>query len=236
MSGPSAPTAITRRLDTPRASWIPYAAPVAAFLLLTQAEALLSGSALPWYPLGYTAKVLAVSAVAWLTRSTWRDLSPRPAPGSGLLAIAVGLLVMLLWVLLDGHYPMLPFGGTRTGFNPGMLRPPWRAAFLLIRFYGLVLLVPAIEELFWRSFLMRWMENARFWRVPLGRVTPVAAAGTSVLFASAHPEWLPALLAGLLWAWLLHRTRSVAACVASHMTANLALGVYVLATGSWRFW
>ena len=56
-------------------------------------------------------------------------------------------------------------------------------------------------------------------------------------FATAHPEeWLPAFLTGLAWAWLLHRPRSVSACVVSHMAANLALGVYVLATGAWKFW
>ena len=64
----------------------------------------------------------------------------------------------------------------------------------------------------------------------------MAAAVTSVMFALVHPEWLPALLTGALWAWLLWQTRSLAACVVSHATANLALGVYVIATGDWKYW
>ena len=86
------------------------------------------------------------------------------------------------------------------------------------------MLVPLIEELFWRSFLIRWLIDQDFRRVPIGRVTPVSAAVTSALFAMAHPEWLPALLTGLLWAWLLQQTKSLPACVVSHVVANLAWG------------
>ena len=67
-------------------------------------------------------------------------------------------------------------------------------------------------------------------------MTAPAAAITSVMFALAHPEWLPALFTGFVWAWLLWQTRSLAACAVSHATANLALGLYVVATGDWKYW
>jgi membrane protease YdiL (CAAX protease family) len=47
---------------------------------------------------------------------------------------------------------------------------------------------------------------------------------------------LPGLLTGALWAWLLWRTKSLAACLVSHAVANLALGIYVIATGDWKYW
>ena len=107
---------------------------------------------------------------------------------------------------------------------------------MAVRLFGLVLLVPLIEELFWRSFLMRWVIDPDFPSVPIGRVTPLAALVTSVLFGFAHPEWLPGLITGFAWAWLVGQTRSVAACVVSHLVANLALGLYVLTRGAWKFW
>jgi CAAX prenyl protease-like protein len=110
-----------------------------------------------------------------------------------------------------------------------------KSVFLAARFAGLVLVVPLIEELFWRSFLMRWLIDPEFEKVPIGKVTPIAAGVTSVLFASAHPEWLPAILTGLIWAGLLWATKSVGACFASHVAANLALGLYVLSSGRWEF-
>jgi CAAX prenyl protease-like protein len=189
-----------------------------------------------WYPLAYAAKVAIVAGLMWACRSTWRDLSPRPALGGLALALALGLLVTLAWVGLDGRYPALPLTGSRSAFDPNVLPPAGKWAFVAVRLLGLVVLVPIFEELFWRSFLIRWLISDDFTRVPIGKVTPLAAAGSSILFALVHPEWLPALLTGLAWAWLVRQTRSLSACVVSHATANLALGLYVLATGDWKFW
>jgi len=97
--------------------------------------------------------------------------------------------------------------------------------------------VPLIEELFWRSFLMRWLTNPNFLAEPIGRVTATGFAFTSIGFAIEHPEWLPALLTGAAWAALLWWSKSLIACVISHAMANLALGLYVVKTGgeAWRF-
>ncbi|HMB08191.1 MAG TPA: CAAX prenyl protease-related protein [Isosphaeraceae bacterium] len=220
---------------------LPYVIPMAAFLALTAVEGMLPPDAggrpgALWYPLTYTLKVAIVTGLAWACRSAWRDLAPPPGAGVVGLSTLLGLAVTAAWVGLDGHYPTLASLGARTAFDPEMLPPVERWAFLAVRFAGLVALVPLIEELFWRSFLMRWVIDDEFTKVSIGRVTPAALAATSGLFALAHPEWLPALLTGLAWAWLVWRTKSLSACVISHATANLALGLYVIATGAWKFW
>ena len=199
---------------------LPYLVPMLTFLVLTNLEGYLPGQG--WYPVAYAAKVLIVGFAAWWCRSTWTDLKPVPPSSSLLLAAMIGLIVFVLWVQLDGWYPALGFLGKRTGFDPTTLGPGWRWCFIAVRLSGLVLLVPLIEELFWRSFLVRWLIDADFWKVPIGRVTPMAAGVTSVLFALSHPEWLPALMTGLLWVWLLWQTKSLSACVLSHSVANLA--------------
>jgi uncharacterized protein len=217
-----------------------YVIPMAAFLVLTSLEGLLPSSGdrphLSWYPLAYSLKILAVVVVAWWYRAAWRDLAPWPGWKALVLAATLGVLVTVVWVGLDGHYPTFAVSGSRTAFDPTRLSIAGNVAFLTVRLFGLVVVVPLVEELFWRSFLMRWVIDPEFGRVPVGQVTAKAAAVTSALFAVAHPEWLPALLTGLAWAWLLWRTKSLLACVASHAVANLALGVYVLGTGSWKFW
>ena len=224
-------------------AWLPYVAPMAAFLVLTSLEGYLpkgDGDApSAWYPIAYAAKAAIVTAVMIACRSTFRDLRPRPSPGAIALAIGLGLAVTAIWVGLDPLYPRFGSTGKRTGFDPDAIASPaWRLAFLAVRLYGLVLLVPLFEELFWRSFAIRYaVDPDHFTDVPIGQVTPLAAGGTAVLFALAHPiEWLPAVLTGLAWAWLVHRTKSLTACVVSHMTANLALGIYVLTTHDWKYW
>jgi hypothetical protein len=226
-----------RTMDRP---WLPYVAPMAAFLILTAFEGLLpkrDGQTAPLaYATAYGIKAVLVTTVAWACRSTWRDLHPRPSVTILAVSVALGLAVAALWVGLDGKIPPLPLTARRAALDPGQLPAAARTAFLTVRFYGLVLLVPLVEELFWRSFLVRWIAHQDFRRVPIGRVTPLAAVVTAGLFALAHPEWLPALITGFLWVGLLRWSRSVAACFVSHLVANLALGVWILARGAWHLW
>lgn len=223
-----------------------------AFLLLTSAEGWLptgsNGAPDPlWYPIAYSLKVIVVAALLVWFRSAWRDFRPVPrGMAPWVVAVLTGLGVIVVWVGLDllavrlGYtslYPRLGGVAARRAFDPLVLSPWPRVAFLAIRFVGLVLLVPVFEELFWRSFLMRMViDPDDFRRVPVGQVTLLAAGITSAAFAAVHPEWLPALLTGLAWSGLLHWTRSLSACLVSHAVANLALGVYVLVTGEWRYW
>jgi CAAX prenyl protease-like protein len=219
---------------------LPYVAPIFAYIAVGALDGYLprvEGRTDPtWYLAAYSAKVAIVGLLVWWYRETWNDLRPSPSAASLWLAAFTGLVVWLLWVGLDGYYPLLPLGGQRVGFDPYRLAPLPRWIFIVVRMIGLAVLVPLIEELFWRSFLIRWLIDPNFRRVPVGRVTPMAAVVSSVFFALVHPEWLPALLTGLLWAWLLWWTRSLTACVVSHAVANLALGIYVMVAHEWKFW
>jgi uncharacterized protein len=219
---------------------LPYVAPIFAYIALGGVESLLpqvEGRPDPtWYLIAYSTKAAIVGLLAWWFRATWSDLRPSPSAAALWLAAFIGLVVWILWVGLDGLYPLLPLQGKRAGFDPYELSPLPRWIFITVRMAGLVILVPLIEELFWRSFLIRWLINPNFGEVPVARVTPMAALVSSVFFALVHPEWLPAILTGLLWAWLLWWTRSLMACVVSHAVANLALGIYVIVTHDWKFW
>ena len=191
----------------------PYILPLASFLAATALE----GSVSPtWYPAAYALKLVLVVVCLWFSRRTLLDLLPLPSLTSIALAIVAGLLVTALWIGLDGLYPEIKALGQRTAFDPEPLKPVSRFFFLGVRMIGLVLVVPLIEELFYRSFLMRWIINGDISQVPIGKVTPLALAVTAGVFAASHPEWLPALLTGLIWGGLVARTKSVSTCVLSH--------------------
>ena len=135
-----------------------YAAPIVVFAVLTALEGVLPVSA---YPVFYVVKMAAVTAALVYFRGPLGDI--RPSWGVVPLGAAVGAVVCAEWVIVDSlvSYPHL---GTRVGYNPfeAIHDVGMRWAFLVARFYGLVLVVPVMEELFWRSFLLRYATTADF--------------------------------------------------------------------------
>jgi len=108
---------------------------------------------------------------------------------------------------------------------------------LVLRTTRAALLVPILEELFWRGWLPRWIQSSRFERVPLGHYTPLAFWATALLFAAEHgPFWEVGLLTGIIYNWWMRRTRSLGDLVLAHAVTNLMLSLFVIETRQWAFW
>lgn len=108
---------------------------------------------------------------------------------------------------------------------------------LVSRTVRAVIIVPIIEELFWRGWLMRWLIDNDFTKVKLGAYTPLAFWATAVLFASEHgPYWEVGLLAGIAYNWWIIRTRKLGDCMLAHGVTNAILSGYVIVAGKWEYW
>ena len=109
--------------------------------------------------------------------------------------------------------------------------------FLAWRVAGTVLLVPVVEELFWRAWLMRYVITRHFESVALGAYNAGAFWICAVLFASEHgPYWDVGLAAGIVYNWWMVRTRSLADCILAHAVTNACLSGWVLYAGKWEYW
>jgi CAAX prenyl protease-like protein len=98
-------------------------------------------------------------------------------------------------------------------------------------------LVPILEELFWRGWLPRWIQDTKFERIPPGTFTAFAFIVTALLFAAEHgPFWEVGLLAGLVYNWWMWRTKSLGDLVLAHAVTNACLAGYVVLTQQWQFW
>lgn len=210
----------------------PYWAPLAVFGVFTTAEGY---APVTWYPWLYLAKVCAVAVSVAVFPGSLRDI--RPSWKAVPPAFAVGLVIFAEWILLDRWIPY-PHLGTRTAFNPFAEIHDHAALITMLvgRFLGLVVLVPLIEETFWRNFCLRYLTNPDVDAVPIGTYSTAAFWIVVAGFAVTHPEWLVALVAGVLFTLLLKWTRSMFAVILSHAVANLALGIYIVSTGDWKYW
>ncbi len=129
--------------------------------------------------------------------------------------------------------------GKRAEFDPLTAFPnrTEAIAFIAIRFIGLVAIAPWMEELFYRSFLLRFANNPYdFQQVPIGKYELTSCVVVVLLMALSHPEWLAAAIFSLALNVLLYRTRNVFACVVCHGATNLVLGIYVLTAHAWVYW
>ncbi|WFS61614.1 CAAX prenyl protease-related protein [Pseudodesulfovibrio thermohalotolerans] len=178
---------------------------------------------------------IGLVALALLLLRKWYDemrLADLGNIGHTALSIGLGAVVFILWINLD--HPFATTGDPQ-GFDPntfGNMRLPMIAA----RIFGAAVIVPIMEELFWRSFLARYLVDKNFTAVRHGTFTVFTFVSTAILFGLEHHLWLAGIMAGVAYNFLYMRTRSIMQCTLSHGVTNLLLGIYVLSTGQWLFW
>lgn len=185
---------------------------------------------------GLQAALAAALLLAWWKHYGELARVNLPDARETLLAVAVGLAVFGLWIHLDAPWMTVTLGDAPTPFQPLTPQGQLDWPLLLVRLAGAALLVPVMEELFWRSFLMRWLQAPVFEGVQPQRVGLKAVVLSTFVFVLAHTLWLAAAIAGLAYAWLYIRTGKLWVPVIAHAVTNGVLGVWVVRTGNWQFW
>lgn len=178
-----------------------------------------------------------VACVALLLAYFWKRYEELEKPSLRLpeivLGIAVGIGVFLLWINMDQGW--MSFGHS-AGFDPRDARGAIDWSLALPRLLGATLVVPLMEELFWRSFVMRWIAEPEFTKISPARVGLRALLISAVLFGLEHTLWLAGIVAGLAYGWLYMRSRNLWVPILAHGTTNGLLGLWVLYTAQWSFW
>ncbi len=180
----------------------------------------------------YPVQVIVCGAILiWFYRDYQLDRPRRP-----IFAIAVGIAVFILWIAPQAF---LGFAPRTTGFNPDIFANPLAYWFTVgFRFLRLVIVVPLVEEIFWRGFLLRYFIDEDFDRVPFGTFSWLSFAIVTIVFGCSHsmPDWPAALLTGAIYNGVAYRTKSLSACVITHALTNLLLGLWIMQTKQWGFW
>ena len=210
----------------------PRIVPFATYMAFLAVGQLASGVDVRWlYP-------LQVSLVAITLAFFWRRYEELPSLRSmqvrlWTLAVVVGAAVFVLWIRLDGAW--LTIGAPAKGFDP---RDDGRINVLLVcfRIGGAALVVPLMEELFWRSFVMRWIDKPAFLSIPPVATTIKALLWSSVVFGFEHNLWFAGIIAGLAYGWLYRSSGNLWVPTIAHGVTNGLLGAWVLYTGNWQFW
>ena len=187
----------------------------------------------------YPARVILLAAVIWFFSRPVLDLTMPHWPGS----IALGLAVFFVWVapdvILPGYREHWIFQNSLTGKVASSVPEELRADPMVLIFRALraSIIVPIVEELFWRGWLMRWLIRNDFLTVKLGEYARDAFWITAALFAVEHGAfWEVGLLAGVAYNWWMVRTKSLGDCILAHGVTNAVLSAYTVFGGHWQYW
>lgn len=155
-------------------------------------------------------------------------------------AVAAGVAVFVIWVGLDPYYPKIEFlvqGGEPWNPMKQFGQSSFMAFFfIVVRTLGSAIVVPPIEEAFFRSFLYRFGVRKKFTEMPFNQLHWLSLIVTSALFGLVHYQWLAGFLCGLCYQWLVLRKNRLGDAVTAHAITNFLLGIYIPWQGAWQFW
>jgi uncharacterized protein len=218
-------------------------APFVVFLVLTSCQGRFGAASAYWF---YLAKTLVAVWLIW----EMRPLVSEMRWAISWEAVVVGIGVFILWIGLDPYYPKLTEIITKLGLSKffGTHQAIWNPheqfgqnsalAWLMIvtRILGSTLVVPPLEEVFYRSFLYRYVAKPDFLSVPLNRFLPLPFLVTAAVFGISHSQWLAGILCGMAYQWLVLRKNRLGDAMTAHAITNFLLGVWVAWQGAWQFW
>lgn len=209
-----------------KSTCIPYIFPFALFAVCIYAGLFFNISQIFMYPVKTV--LVALSLIYF-----WNVYKQEIRFSFSWLPVISGILVFFIWVFFEGMYPQIG----HSEFNPYKHASGYGVYFIItFRVIGATLVVPLMEELFWRSFALRFAIKSDFKSVPLGQFSWFSFIFISILFGLEHERWLVGIIAGMVYSGTLYRSKNLFDPILSHTTTNLLLGVYVLSTHQWSFW
>jgi len=205
-------------------------APFVIFLGLTFCQGQFGAASAYWF---YLAKTLVAVWLIW-------EMHPQVLEMRWAIsweAVVIGIGVFVLWVGLDPFYPKFLTSGVvwnpheQFGENSALA---W--LMMVTRILGSTLVVPPLEEVFYRSFLYRYIVKPDFLSVSLNRFLLWPFLAAAAVFGLSHFQWLAGILCGMAYQWLVLRKNRLGDAMTAHAITNFLLGVWVVWRGAWQFW
>lgn len=242
---------LARLKDSPAALRV---APFVIFLVLTFGQGLFGEAGRYWL---YLVKTVVGAWMIWILHPVIAEMRWNLS----WQALAVGIGVFAFWVGLDGLYPTIDeltenylcpslksVGLERWCPSTDRTKLPWNPfdhfasepglswLFVVVRIAGSSVVVPPLEEVFYRSFLYRYIAEPNFQKIPIGQFRWAPVLITATIFGLSHHEWLAGILCGFAYQGLVCWKMRLGDAITAHAMTNLLLGLWVVWKGAWNFW
>ena len=177
----------------------------------------------------YPLRVLAVAAVLLWFRRVYAQWDW----GWSWTSVGIGGVVFILWTAFDR---IITGDGTTVGSGIAALGHSEAVVWVGFRVVGSALVIPLVEEMAFRGYLLRRLAAADLEGMEASRFSWVPFLLSSAAFGLLHGRWLAGTLAGMAYALAFYRRGKLADAVVAHMTTNGLTALFVLITGAWSLW
>ena len=179
-----------------------------------------------------SAVVLLVGGICLVLNHQSAIRNPQPAFRNSLAAgILAGAIVCALWIGL----PTWPFPEPAAPDPPPYAPTVCGWPLTIAKLVGSAFIIAPVEEVFFRSFLYRWLIKRDFRSVPLSTFDLSAFLWTILLFTLEHDRPVAAAITGAIYGLLAIKI-GLGSAIAAHVTTNLLLGLHVIYHNAWQFW
>lgn len=202
-----------------------YLVPVLSVLSTSLLTGVFAGDWNWLYPLSIAAGAVAL----WRYRATYRRFYVSSSWG----AVFIGCGVFAVWLALE---PSRPDAGAPMHEGLAAMGLFAGGAWVAVRVFGSVVINPIVEELAFRGYLIRRFMAVDFETIPFTAIAFLPALLSSIAFGLLHGRWLAGTLAGLAYAWALHRRGELSDAIVAHATTNALIAIAVLGAGAWGLW
>ena len=188
--------------------------PFAVFMASSTVASALSATPALLYPWRMMA-VVTVLAMGWtvLRALPWRIDT---------LSAASGVICGVLWVATA---PAAAAPDAMLADRLAGLSAPILAIWVIARVTGTALVVPIVEELFFRGYILKKLDlGGMTWRI-------IALAVSTAAFAFLHDRYIAAALAGILFGLVYLRRGNITDAIISHALANAVIAGWALTQG-----
>ncbi len=174
----------------------------------------------------YGARILVALIVLFLVR---RSL-PRSVLSWSWVAALLAAGVSAIWIRWARD------DGAALAAGLAQLGTAHRWTWIATRAAGSCLVIPLVEELAFRGFLLPWLVSPDFESVPPRAWTWPAVVVSSLAFGAIHQKWLLGTAAGFVFAAARLRRGRLGDAVLTHALCNAAVTAAVLVGGRWDLW
>jgi CAAX prenyl protease-like protein len=215
------------------------AAPLLSLLLLTGLQNAIGGAGKYWV---YLLKIIVSGWLIWhfrreIAELQWKFTWEAATVGIGVFVLWAGLAPALSAIGINSSWIVMKPAGTAEWRPPMFFESAFLAwFFIVVRIIGSTVVVPPIEEVFFRSLVYRYVAKPDFQIVPVGQFLWMPFIITSILFGFEHREWLAGVLCGFAYQGLVCWKKRLGDAVTAHAITNFLLGLWVVHRNAWHFW